>query len=324
MADPPSPTVSPPLAPGAPPVPVIVNAAAGLGRRDRAAEIEAALASAGVESRLETTRAAEVGAAVRREMDRGERLIAVAGGDGTLLAAAEVMAGSEATLAPIPVGTLNHFARRLGVDTLAVAAAAVREQRVTRVPVGVVDERVFLNTATFGFYADVVRRRERYRPVLGKWGGAALGFALTLARLRTMDVTLLVEGERLERRTSLVWVGVGWGSFPLVHESPDRRGRPELEIVVLRPRGIASSAALILRLLLALRRRQRPIDDPALEILHARQLVIKGHHRIGVTLDGEVLRSQPPILIALQDEALRVLRGPAEPEGGRAELAATD
>lgn len=316
---PPAPTGPEPL-----PLPVIVNSAAGLGRRDRSREIGVALAAAGVAFRLHSTPPQAVAASVKRELEGGAETIAAAGGDGTLLAAAGVLAGSGAALASIPVGTLNHFARRLGIETPADAAAAIRERRVTSLPLGVVDDRVFLNTATFGFYADVVRRRERYRSALGKWGAAVLGFALTLARLRVMDVTLLVEGERLERRTSLVWVGVGWGSFPLVHESPDRRKCPDLEIVVLRPGGIAHSAALILRLLIALRRGRRPIQDPALEILHARQLVIKGDHRIGVTLDGEVLRCQPPILIALQDEALRVVRGPAPEEGGAAALAGMD
>lgn len=299
-------------------VPVVVNAAAGRGRRDRSGEVRAALAAAGVPARVTAVPPEEVAAAVGRARSAGADVIAVAGGDGTMLTAAEVLAGSSTSLAALPGGTLNHFARRLGLPTLASAATALAAGSVASVPLGIADGRVFLNTATFGFYADVVRRRERYRWLVGKWGGAVVGFALTLGRLRMMDVTLELEDRRLQRRTSLVWVGVGRGSFPLVHRSEDRQSRPELEIVVLRPRGIPGTATLILRVLLSLRRREHPVRDPALEVLHARKLLIQGRHAIGVTLDGEVTRCEPPVLIALQDEALRVVMPPPHATNDRA------
>mgnify|MGYP006186398131 CR=1 FL=1 len=50
------------------------------------------------------------------------------------------------------------------------------------------DDRVFLNTATFGVYAEVVRRRERLRPWLSKWPAAALALLLWLVRLRRLEV----------------------------------------------------------------------------------------------------------------------------------------
>lgn len=308
-------TAPPAAGGGASGVPVVVNGAAGLGRRDRVSEVEAALREAGVAARVEAVRPDDVGGRVRGMRDAGVPLVGVAGGDGTMLAAADVLAGSDTVLAPLPTGTLNHFARRLGLDDLSRGAEAIRDDESAQVPLGVVDDRLFMNTATFGFYADVVRRRESYRPRLGKWGAAGVAFTVTLARLRTMDVTLVVDGERLERRTALVWVGVGWGSFPLVHESPDRRRLPDLEIVVLRPGGVAATTRLIARLLLSLRRRDRPISDPALEIFHARQLLISAAHRIGVTLDGEVLRCTPPVLVGVQPDALRVVV-PAARQGG--------
>lgn len=300
-----------------PEVPVVVNVAAGSRSRAPAGEVLAALTAAGVEARVTSVAPEEVAAAVVRERLAGAEVIGVAGGDGTVLTAAEVLAGTTTALAVLPGGTLNHFARSLGIQTLDGAAATLAARGVSCVPLGVVDERVFLNTATFGFYADVVRRRERYRGLIGKWGAAVVGFVLTLARLRPMDVTLVVEGKRLERRTGLIWVGMGRGSFPLVHRSQDRRSRPDLEIVVLRPRGIPGTAALILRSLLALRRREHPIRDAALEVLHARRLLIEGGQAIGVTLDGEVTRCTPPILVALQDEGLRVVIPAAEDANDR-------
>jgi diacylglycerol kinase family enzyme len=143
-----------------------------------------------------------------------------------------------------------------------------------------------------------------------------VAFAYTLTRLRTMNVTLMVDGKRLERTTSLVWVGVGWGSFPLVHEAPERRAQPDLEIVILKPRSAFHSLALMFRLAVQVRRRDTPVRDRGLEVLHARQLMIHADRRIGVTLDGEVMKFEPPILIAIQDDALRVISA-VEEEAGR-------
>ena len=83
--------------------------------------------------------------------------------------------------------------------------------------------------------------------------------------------------------------GAGRAAGVRVIAADDRRAAPELEIVVLRPRGALGSAGLLLRGLLRFKRRERPVRDPALEVLHARELLIQGTHRIGVTLDGEVL-----------------------------------
>ena len=289
------------------PLPVLVNASAGLDRDAIADRVAVALREGGVAARVEAVAPERLARRLQDGVRSGWRRVGVAGGDGTMLTAAGVLAGGPVELAPVPTGTLNHFARRLGIDDLGSAAGALREGAVAEVPIGVMDDRVFLNTATFGLYADVVRRRERYRRPLTKWPAAAAAIVVTLARLRTMDITLLVDGRRLERTTTLVWVGVGWGSFPLVHQAPERRAQPDLEIVILKPSGVLRSLAMMGRILRQVRRRDQPIRDPGLEVLHARQLLIHSQRRIGVTLDGEVMRCEPPILIAVADGALRVV-----------------
>ena len=296
---------------GPPPLPVIVNASAGLDRDAIADRVAVALREGGVAALVEAVPPDQLARRLEEGVRSGWGRVAVAGGDGTMLTAAGILAGGPVELAPVPTGTLNHFARRLGIPDLPGAVAALRHAAVGEVPLGVMDDRVFLNTATFGLYADVVRRRERMRKRLTKWPAAAVAFVMTLARLRTLDITLLVDGKRLERTTSLVGVGVGWGSFPLVHQAPERRARPDLEIVILKPGGALRALALMGRILAQVRRRDQPIHDRDLEVLHARQLLIHSQRRIGVTLDGEVLRCEPPILIAVADGALRVVA----PEG---------
>jgi diacylglycerol kinase family enzyme len=182
------------------------------------------------------------------------------------------------------------------------------------VPLGVMDDRLFLNTATFGLYADVVRRRERWRPMFGKWPAAALAFVQAILSLRELTVSIEVKGEQITCDTALVWVGVGWGSFPFVHESPDERALPELEIVVMQPGSRLGAVLLLLRMAVSLRDKQRLREDPALRFLHARQLVIHARRHVGVTLDGEVMRLDSPIYVGVQPGAISV-RAPAPDPG---------
>lgn len=304
----------PPIPEDPAPVPVLVNPSAGLGSEDPSRKLTEVFREAGVRAEIRPTDPERLADEVGRAVREGVPTLGVSGGDGSLRTAAGVLSGTATALAIVPTGTLNHFARRLGIGSVGAAARALAAGREASVPLGVVDHGVFLNTATFGLYADVVRRRERLRPWLGKWPAAAVSFAVRLARLRVMDVTLEIDGKRLERRTPLVWVGLGWGSFPLVHEAAERRSHPDLEIVVLRPGGRLGVMGLLARLLLRMRHGERPVEDPALEVLHARRFLIRARRRVGATLDGEVLHVTPPVFVAVQDEAMRVVL-PAPGEG---------
>jgi diacylglycerol kinase family enzyme len=287
---------------------VLVNTAAGLASAAAAlARLSAACERRDLAVRVRAVSPDRLEDEIAAAAARGDAMLGVSGGDGTLLTAARVLAGRGTALAPFPGGTLNHFARRLGIPDFEAAADALLRGEPSDAPVGVVDDEVFLNTATFGFYAGVVRRRERLRPWIRKWPGAAVAFLEMLLRMRRFDVVLDVEGERLQRKTPLVWVGMGWGSFPRVVEARERRSRPDLEIVVLRPRSRLGMLRLLRRLAVHFFRGERPIDDPGLEVLHARSVLIRGPRRISATLDGEVRDLQAPLFLGVVDGALRVV-----------------
>lgn len=290
-------------------VTVLFNPRAGRRGQDPRRRLTELLRHHGVAARVEAVEPDRLAEAVRDLVRRGVEVVAVCGGDGTLLTAASELAGTRTALLPVPTGTLNHFARRLELDDPDRAVRALVDGRTVRVPVGVVDERIFLNTATFGLYADVVRRRERLRPWLSKWPAAAVALTMRFLQFRQLEITLEVGGRTIRRETPLLWVGVGRGSFPLVHEAPEQRWDAELEIVVMRPGGRAGLLRLLARVPLHLLRRRRPILDPVLEVIHARTLLIRARHSVGVTLDGEVLRLRPPIFVATQQGALRVRVG---------------
>ena len=113
------PSVTRPGAPVAPGLPegngllVLVNPGSGADGVDPGTEVVEALPAARV---LHPDAGSDLAEELERAVDGDTRAIGVAGGDGTVSAAAEVAAGLGLPLAVIPAGTLNHFARDVGLD----------------------------------------------------------------------------------------------------------------------------------------------------------------------------------------------------------------
>lgn len=147
--------------------------------------------------------AAEVEAAATRP---GTIALGVWGGDGTVGTAAAAAVVHSLPLLVLPGGTLNHFARDLGTSSIDDAIEAVTQGQAALVDFGHVavhrglpdkpeaSEIAMLNTASVGVYPNLVRRRERLQPAMGK------PLASLVASLRTFGVnsptTLTVNGVR--------------------------------------------------------------------------------------------------------------------------------
>src|SRR5262245_52730234 len=78
-------------------------------------DVASALANAGVEAKVETVEGSAIRERAEAAVKAGARLIIVGGGDGSVSSAAQAVAGTEATLGILPLGTLNHMARDLGI-----------------------------------------------------------------------------------------------------------------------------------------------------------------------------------------------------------------
>lgn len=90
------------------------------------------------------------------------------GGDGTVVAVAEVAMRHNLPLAVFPGGTFNHFSRTAHIDTMADAIAAVRGATGTKVDVATLNDSIFLNTSSIGAYPEFVTEREKLQPRYGK------------------------------------------------------------------------------------------------------------------------------------------------------------
>ncbi|MFC0429727.1 bifunctional phosphatase PAP2/diacylglycerol kinase family protein [Kutzneria buriramensis] len=137
-----------------------------------------------------------------RDLDLTDvRALGAAGGDGTVSAVAEVAAAHGLPLVVVPAGTLNHFARDIGVESLEQSRTATESGEGITIGLGSVavdggEPSIFLNTASLGGYPDLVRLRDKHAKRWGKWPAGAYALVRVLHEAEPLVVTL--DGRREE------------------------------------------------------------------------------------------------------------------------------
>ena len=153
----------------------------------------------------------ELLAFARRAVGAKDSRIAAGGGDGTVNAVASAVAGTDAALGVLPMGTLNHFAKDAGVPLdLESAVRAFFTGQVVKVDVGEVNGRVFVNNSGIGIYPHLVREREAQQRRHGYRKPLAFMIAVSavLRRYARLRIRLhLSEAEALARLTPFLFVG---------------------------------------------------------------------------------------------------------------------
>ena len=200
-----------PELPGGEGLVLLSNQRSGDPEYDPAGDLEAALPAAVVLRSVPDRDLDEQLDAAVGERDDWVRAIGVAGGDGSVAAAAAVAGRRHLPLVVVPTGTLNHFARDVGVYDMQEAVDATGAGEGVAVDLGLVDvhagrgsdpsaggvvrQRCFLNTASIGSYPDLVRLREKWQPRWGKW--PAFAAALVVVLRRSEPVQIKVDGRWL-------------------------------------------------------------------------------------------------------------------------------
>ena len=146
----------------------------------------------------------------RKALQGKPAVLVAAGGDGTLSAVADVLRGTGTALGVMPFGTLNHFAKDLGIPLdPGEAARVIAAGRRTAVDVGEVNGRAFINNASLGLYPGMVRERERQQRRLRRSKRHAMMWA-TLAVLNRpplLDLRLELDGKVHDCRAPFVFIG---------------------------------------------------------------------------------------------------------------------
>jgi diacylglycerol kinase family enzyme len=293
-----------------PRVPVLLNRGGGALAADPklADRVRDALHSAEIDAEVEVLSGGDCSVRCRAIAERGDPLLVVGGGDGTISAAASALVGTETLLGILPLGTLNHFARDLGIPTdLDEAAKLIARRTDRRVDVGEMNERVFINNSAIGLYPLMVVDRDLQRVRLGRSKKIAMVVASlrTLIRFNHHRLTLTVNDERTGRvDTPLLFVGNN--DYRIDIGAAGKRESlegGELCVLVMRKK---TRRGLIAASLRAFFDRSRPDDLVRLEGVE-RLRVWAARPQLVVSLDGEVLGAKLPLEYRIRKKALRVI-----------------
>ena len=287
---------------------VLINAGGGTVKAVGAAKqcrlIVESFARHGIAAEVEALK----GAAIVKAIEYGRGPIVVGGGDGSIAAAAGALAGRKRTLGVLPLGTLNHFAKDLGVPDLDTAVDAIAGGKTAQVDVGEVCGRVFINNSSIGFYPQMVaeRTREQRASGLPKWPAMALAALRTARRFPRHRLSIAIQGRDTPCVTPCLFVGNN--DYELAGFDIGKRDRLDgggLCLVVVRGRSLWSLAGLTLRAAAGLVERADDIEV----IRDVPRLTIDSHAaHLDVSRDGEVERLPTPLEYRIRPGALRVFR----------------
>lgn len=295
---------------GAERVTVVWNPAAGRGQAARRRpELDAALSEAAARAgarEYEVLATAGPGDGERqaaRAAAAGATVVAAAGGDGTMGEVVNGIAGTAASLAVLPLGTGNDFARCLGVGLdVRRAATTLFGGRRRAVDLGRAQARWFANVAGCGLDAAVAERVNRgYRRLRGTAAYvAALGE--TLLRYRAAMLRVEVDGSAMELRALLCSVAntVSYGGGMRI--APDALVDDGLlDVCVLAEVGFVEFAAAFPRVY-----RGTHTTHPRVHMLRGRAIRVESDRPLPVLVDGEVV-GRTPLVCSVAHAAIEVM-----------------
>jgi len=298
--------------PHSPPIVVILNPTSGTisAKPHKDAELRDLFRDAGRDVEIITLAPGTNAAGVARDAAARASIVVAAGGDGTVSGVAAGTLESPAALGVIPLGTLNHFAKDVGIPLgLREAVATAAAGHVQHVDVGRVNDRLFINNSSVGLYPDIVQEREALRRRgHRKWAAMLIATARVLRRYRGVTVAIDVGGEVRTRRTwRTPFVFVGNNEYTI--DGLRIGGRARLDqgrlFVYLTPRAHARDLpALVAKALIG-----RASQSGAFEIVDATDLTIATRRApaIRVSFDGEVEKMSTPLRYRACPGALRVV-----------------
>jgi YegS/Rv2252/BmrU family lipid kinase len=305
-------------------VAIVLNAKAGTLDQERcqqrATELVAAFQQRGITATAHLTEGPHLTQTARELATGGTAdgpvdAVIAAGGDGTVSAVAAGVIGTDITMGVIPLGTLNHFSKDLGVGEVDKAIDAIARGETKAIDIGEVNGRVFINNSSIGLYPEIVIERAQEQKATGrsKWHAMVRAALRILRRFPLLHVAIALAGTVFSAKTPVVFVGnneyeIGRGVRGL--GARKRLDGGALSIYTVR------TTSRLKMLWVAFKELVQRGDPPELEVHTVdRADIAANRRRLKVALDGEVVRMKPPLTFRSLRGALRVFAPPPAPEG---------
>ena len=237
-----------------------------------------------------------------REAEPAFEAIVAAGGDGTVNAVVNGLAGRSLPVGVLPLGSANVLAREIRLprdpEALAVLIAAGPASPIWP---GRIGARLFVVMASAGFDSEIVaavsaRLKRRAGRLAFGWA-----FLVRLWRYRVCELTIRADGIE-HRAAAVIAANARHYAGPFVVAPGADLAQPAFELVLFRRGGrwavLRAASALLLGRLPRL---------GEVTLLRARQLTISADRPLPVQADGEIV-GELPVTIEVADRPLLLIR----------------
>ncbi len=237
-----------------------------------------------------------------RALREGCDIITAVGGDGTVSELANGIHGCAVAMGVIPAGSGNDFARTLGIPSdFNKALDCVLKGSTRTIDIGIVNGRCFINVASVGFDAQVVRETHSIKKRIRGPLAYVLGVFKSLISYKPFDMEIETGSERINKQATLVAIANGiyyGGGMKIAPGAVLDDGLLEVYLVE------GMSRLKILRLF-PLIYSGRHLARPELKHFKARKLSIKCQNGY-INSDGEII-GRCPASISIIPAALNVI-----------------
>jgi diacylglycerol kinase family enzyme len=278
---------------------VLLNQGAGnstsQAQQDILQTISDSLKKSGIDATIQSLQGNELETAARTAAAGDADLVIAGGGDGTISTVAAALLGKDIALGILPLGTLNHFAKDLGIPlTIPEAIAVIAAGNLVRLDVAKVNERVFINNSSLGIYPHVVLHRDLQQSRFGwsKWSAMIVAVFRSLRRFPLVEVRLETDEKNVVLQTPMVFVGNNLYEIDLLNIGQrNSLDKGELSLYFANVQSRWGLFKLTLRALVGRLRQSRDF-----ETLCVQECWINSRrHQLPVAADGEVIELAPPL-----------------------------
>ena len=266
-----------------------------------------ALQDAGHSATLRLVAGKDVVAALKDAARDGSADILMAGGgDGTISAAAASVLDSKMALAPLPAGTMNLFARSLGIPlSLDAAVEAFATGQIRRVDIATANGRPFVHQFSVGMHPRIVEMRSRmaFSSRLGKIRASLRAALDTIRNPTRLKVTLKMPHTEVVATTAGISVSnnlYGEGHLPYAD-------RPDGGVLGVYITSARHRRHLLLLCLTAALGRWRASEQVEIHETETVLLKIESRRHQRCVIDGELLPLAKETELRIHPGALKVL-----------------
>jgi diacylglycerol kinase (ATP) len=263
----------------------------------------------------QTTGKDDMRSVVGQAVEAGYQRIVAAGGDGTVSAVADALAGTRVPMGILPVGTGNLLARDLQIPLeLSEAAALLADPDATSHSIDAmqVNGRTYISHISLGVYSQIIRQttpeqKRRFGRMAYIW--AALK---EISRYPTWRFELEVDGRlNLYRASMIVIANVSSVGIPPLQWGPDiSPDDGQIDICIIKARTAAAYFQLLWRAL----QNQHDLDRRHIEYLPAgKGIELRTNRDVPIRADGEII-GKSAVSIQVVPDVLKIISPRHSPE----------